>query len=101
MPLTTAPALSPMSATAPCVASAAAFALAAASAAAFDAAAAASEYYVLNDPALEQARAALDDATRHRVGSYARAAEAHGCAEGTALAVGLARLRAFRAAASL
>ena len=69
--------------------------------AAFDAAAAASEYYVLNDPALEQARAALDDATRHRVGSYARAVEAHGCAEGTALADGLARLRAFRAAASL
>ena len=69
--------------------------------AAFDAAAAASEYYVLNDPALEQARTALDDATRHRVGSYARAVEAHGCAEGTALADGLARLRAFRAAASL
>ena len=41
------------------------------------------------------------DATRHRVGSYALAVEVNGCAEGTALADGLARLRAFRAAASL
>ena len=49
----------------------------------------------------ESVRAALDDATRHRIGVYAVAAEAHGCAEGTALADGLARLRAFRAAASL
>ena len=69
--------------------------------AAFDAAGAASEYYVLTDPVIEQARTALDDATRHRVGVYARAVEVNGCAEGTALAVGLARLRAFRAAASL